>query len=62
MRHGSMGVWIYDPMCMQNLMIIGELQREKKSEEWQSYNDEQKKEVHVYTSTYMTLYIVLYRP
>jgi hypothetical protein len=29
---------------LENLVKIGELQKEKKSEEWQSYTDEQKKE------------------
>ena len=30
--------------CLQNLVLIGELQRKRQSE-WDSYNDEQKKEV-----------------
>ena len=39
---------IHNFLCsMQNLVKIGQLQKEKKSEEWQSYTDEQKKEVWV---------------
>ena len=30
--------------CLQNMVLIGELQRKRQSE-WDSYNDEQKKEV-----------------
>ena len=49
--------WIYmcvyncnsqSDFCAQNLVLVGELQRKKKSE-WDSYNDEQKKEVEFRT-------------
>ena len=46
--HGFMRVYGFmSDMCVQNMILIGELQKEKQSEEWQSYTEEQKKEVFI---------------